>query len=328
MLSRAGLRRLTPRAGLLTMLAANMPDVDVVSWFEGRARYLDVHRGLTHSWALVPLLAVVPVLVARWSLAWPKWAGGGVEEDAAVWSWWKAWVAACVGIASHVLLDWTNSYGVRFGLPFEGAWHRLDVLFIIDPWVWTILLFGVAAPFLSRLVSLEIGAKRTSGGGAACFVLVLMAAYAGGRYLLHEQALAVLGARVYDGQNPRRVAAFPSFGNPLRWRAIAELSGGYWVSEVNLLQDFDPAEGRIFYQSGDEGLLARVRETNDFQAFLRFNQFPFWRVVPLAGAEGSVRVELFDMRFGDPSAPGFVATATMDNGRPESEFLRFGAPRI
>ena len=323
MLARAGLGRLTPRAGLLLILAANIPDVDVVSWVEGRARYLDLHRGYTHAWALLPVMALLPVLMARWSLSWRWWR----PDAAVVWSWWKAWVASCVGVASHLLLDWTNNYGIRFGMPFDVSWHRLDLLFVIDLWVWVLLLFGVVAPFLSRLVSSEIGAKRTSGGGVAWFVLVMLCGYVGGRQVLHERALGMLEARVYDGQNPRRVAAFPVFGNPLRWRVLAEVSNGYWTSEINVLTDLDPAEGRVFYQADNPQMIAMASATSDFQAFLRFNQYPLWRV-SMAGTEGTSRVELFDLRFGDPTTPGFVATFTIENGRPEGESLRFGTPKI
>ena len=37
---------------------------------------------------------------------------------------------------SHPALDWLNTYGVRFLMPFDGAWFYGDALFIIDPWVW------------------------------------------------------------------------------------------------------------------------------------------------------------------------------------------------
>ena len=326
MLSRAGLARLGPRTGFMLIVAANVPDLDIVSGFAGRASYLDWHRAHTHAFAFVPLMALLPLLLARWSLAWPQWTERIVGGISGPWIWWKAWLAACIGVASHLLLDWTNNYGIRLGLPFEDAWHRLDLLFVLDPWMWTLLLFGVIAPFLSRLVSSEIGARKTSGGGAAWFVLIAVSVYIGGRYLLHEQALGLLSSRVFDNQTPRRVAAFPTFGNPLRWRAIAELSDGYWVSQMNLLEDFDPAEGRVFYQSTDRDLITKASGTEDFKAFLRFNRFPYWRI--LAAAEGVSKVELYDMRFGDPSSPGFLATVEIQGGRPEHEAVQFGTPKI
>ena len=330
MLSRAGLNRLTPRASLLLMLAANGPDMDVVSWLAGHARYLDLHRAHTHAWLFAPLVAVLPVLLARWSLSWPLWAQrlvGGVEPGA-VWSWWKAWAVSILGVASHLLLDWTNCYGIRFGLPFESSWHRLDLLFVVDPWVLMLLLFVVLGPLLSRLVSLEMGAKRTTGRGAAWFALVMLTGYIGARYLLHERAIEVLSARIYDNQNPRRVAAFPVLGNPLRWRAVAELSNGYWVSEIDLKDEFNPAEGRVFYQADAPAPIEAAKRTEDFQAFVRFNQFPLWRVVALPAPDGAFRVALFDLRFGDPTAPGFVATAIVEAGRSERESLQFGVPKL
>src|SRR5882724_8478313 len=95
MLSRVGLNRLTPLASLLLMVAANAPDVDAVSWLGGPARYIDIHRGYTHSWALAPVLAVLPVLLVWWSLGWPKWAQRVVRgAEGREWSWWKAWLVA------------------------------------------------------------------------------------------------------------------------------------------------------------------------------------------------------------------------------------------
>src|SRR5207248_11360495 len=49
MFSRAGLNRFHPRASLILIMAANAPDVDIVSWFGGPLTYLEYHRGLAHS---------------------------------------------------------------------------------------------------------------------------------------------------------------------------------------------------------------------------------------------------------------------------------------
>lgn len=328
MLARTGLGRLTPRATLVVVLAANLPDSDVYTWFQGHPQYLDIHRGFTHSWALLPVMAAAAAAIGWCSLRFGK------AKSTEGWSWWKAWLAAAIGVASHILLDWTNNYGVRFGLPFEGHWHRLDAMFIVDPWLWALLLFGVAGPFLSRLVSLEIGARKTGGAGTAWFVLVMMAAYIAGSIQLHEQALRVLETRVYNGQAPRRVAAFPVFGNPLRWRAVVEVEDGYWVSMIKVTEEVDPSEGRMFFHPSSESAkkaIEAVRGSEEFAAFARFNAMPLWRVVaaPQPSAEGSVKVELFDLRFGDPAAPGFVASAILtQRGGPEREELRFGPPRI
>ena len=57
-LSRIGLNRWTPGASAILMLAANAPDIDVVSAAGGSLNYLHYHRHLTHSLAAMPLMAI------------------------------------------------------------------------------------------------------------------------------------------------------------------------------------------------------------------------------------------------------------------------------
>ena len=45
------------------------------------------------------------------------------------------------------LLDWLNTYGVRFLMPFDGTWFYGEALFIIDPGVW--LLAGLTVVLAS-----------------------------------------------------------------------------------------------------------------------------------------------------------------------------------
>ena len=63
MLARAGLNRFVPRATLLLAIAANAPDVDIVSWFGGPLTYLRYHRGWTHTCLLLPVMALLPALL-------------------------------------------------------------------------------------------------------------------------------------------------------------------------------------------------------------------------------------------------------------------------
>ena len=64
-LSRMGLDRWCPRAAALLMLASNAPDADIVMRIEDSITYLDYHRHLTHSLALMPVVAILPVLIVR-----------------------------------------------------------------------------------------------------------------------------------------------------------------------------------------------------------------------------------------------------------------------
>ena len=63
-LSRVGLNRWYARSALVLMLAANIPDIDIVTAVRGALPYFIAHRGYTHSIAMAPLMALLPMLLA------------------------------------------------------------------------------------------------------------------------------------------------------------------------------------------------------------------------------------------------------------------------
>src|ERR1700691_5050755 len=147
------------------VLAANAPDFDVVGWFGGPLSYIRWHRNITHSLIALPVMALLTVAIVR--------VLGRREVR-----WLPAFLIAMVAVASHLILDLTNVYGVRLLLPFSGQWTHWDITPIFDLVLWTILLLGVAAPFLGKLVGSEIGEKpKGPGAGWAVAALVLFTAY-------------------------------------------------------------------------------------------------------------------------------------------------------
>ncbi len=318
-LSRAGLERLTPRAAWILLLAANAPDIDVVSAFGGSLNYLHYHRHLTHSLVALPVLPLLCVLAVRLASRKPvKWAG--------------AYAIAFIGVASHLVLDLTNTYGVRLLLPFSGQWLHWDITNVIDLWIWGVLFISTSAPALVRLVNAEIGATGQTRGGArrgfAIFALSFLALYEGARSVAHARAVSTLESRVYSGAAPSRVAALPGPVSLFAWRGIAETPEQVSIVNVSLLGDFDPATGRAFYKPESSPAIEAARRTPVFDEFLRFSQYPFWQVTPAEQAEGGTRVEAMDLRFGDPRTPAFVATAIVDaNQRVIRAWYQFGAAR-
>jgi inner membrane protein len=297
MLSRAGLDRFTPNAALMLMLAANVPDIDVVTGLAGPVLYLDHHRGFTHAIAFTPLMAALPPLLV-----------GGLFRRKIRWL--PAWLICIVAVISHLLLDYTNTYGIRLFLPFSSAMPRLDIAFVADPWILASLLLAIAAPFLSRLVSSEIGAKASKGRGWAWFALVFMTLYLGGRILAHERAIQTMTARLYRDETPRRVSAIPSAWSPLTWQGVIETDTNIHLTEVNLLREFDPERSRV-YQSATGAAIEAAKRNPLFAGFLRFNQLPLWRAVSMPDPEGAMNVELLDLRFGTVDEPGFVASGVV-----------------
>lgn len=133
--AKAGLERATPYAAFVCVAAANLPDIDILALAGGPSFYLAHHRGITHSLVGVFALAVAfPVLFFAAERLAAR--ARGREPRARLKG---LLVCSLLLSASHPLLDWTNSYGLRPLLPWDARWIYGDLLFIVDPWVWLAL---------------------------------------------------------------------------------------------------------------------------------------------------------------------------------------------
>jgi inner membrane protein len=147
-------------------VAANAPDVDVLSYLHGEYFALAFRRGITHG---VPALALLPFAVAGAVLAWDRCVRLRRNPGAARARPLPILGLALLGLATHPLLDWTNNYGMRLWLPFDGRWSYGDSLFIIDPWLW--LALG-SAVYLSRAWSRSAHASWGALAAAASLVML------------------------------------------------------------------------------------------------------------------------------------------------------------
>ncbi|MDQ2713002.1 MAG: metal-dependent hydrolase, partial [Acidobacteriota bacterium] len=97
-LSRAGLERFSPRAVWLLILSANAPDSDIIYATQGAFSHLEHHRGYTHCLLGVPAMAALSMFIIA-----------AIFRQRLPWI--RAWILCVIGVSSHLLLDWTNSYG-------------------------------------------------------------------------------------------------------------------------------------------------------------------------------------------------------------------------
>jgi inner membrane protein len=309
MMARAGLERTTPRGAGMMMLAANAPDIDALSWFGGTITYLQYHRGYTHALPFAPVVALLPMLLARAKFGW------------------QSYLAALAGVLSHVMLDSTNVYGVRLLLPFSERWPRLDITNVVDLWIWGVLFLALAAPALARLVSSEIGERPSASPrrGWAWFALLALMAYEGVRYTAHARAVAMMDARLFNGSAARRITVVPRGSNPWLWRGVAEGDGFITLVPVDLSAPFDPTAGRTETPPPPDAAIEAARRTPAFQVLGRFSQLPFLKITPVVDG---TRVELIDLRFGTPQDPSLEAKAVVgDSGEVRDVQVGFGLPR-
>lgn len=296
-MARAGLNKFCPRATILLILSANAPDIDIVALAKGPLKYFEIHRGYTHSLVGLPFMALITVLVvtalSRQRLAWTR-----------------AFALCILGVASHLLLDWTNDYGIRLLLPFSSSWSALDITSLYDWVIWAVLLFAGFWPLLERLVNGEIGVKGPAGRGVAIFALVFFLAYDFGRALMHNRAVAQLQSVLYEGAAAVRAAALPNPLNPFRWKGIVETSRDFRVIPVDALGDFEPRNAQVFYKLSVTRELKTACDTDPFSYFLYFARFPVWSMDRIGtGTPPLTQVHLMDLRFGVPGSSRFHCTA-------------------
>ena len=66
---------------------------------------------------------------------------------------------------SHILLDFTNNYGIRPFWPFSERWYSWDIVFIVEPVILVLLVGALLLPSLASLISEEIGARSSGPKG-------------------------------------------------------------------------------------------------------------------------------------------------------------------
>ncbi len=177
-MSRAGLNRLTPHATAILLISSNIPDIDIVALAGGGVNYLHWHRYWTHAFVVAPLMALASVAIVR-----------AFARKPLPWVW--ATFVALLGVISHLLLDWTNQYGIRFLLPFSQGAYRLDNAMLFDLWIYSAFAVCLFAPLLARLVGGEIGARprATAGQGWAIVALLFLGVYFAGRGVIHGRMI-------------------------------------------------------------------------------------------------------------------------------------------
>jgi inner membrane protein len=318
-LAKTGLERSTPKATLALLIGANLPDLDLLAWFGGHISYLKYHRGFSHSLAGVlceaVLLAAILLLLHR--------IRAKTEVPA---NFWMLFLMSLAGLGSHTLLDYTNSYGIRPFLPFDGRWLAADLVFIVDPWMLAILATGLLFPLLFRLISQEIGAKAGGYRSGAFVALSLITAFWMSKWVAHEKALDELRQRSYQTGEPVRVGALPQFLNPVGWSGVVETERAYHLTFAGfgLLQsEFERRRVKTLFKPEQSEIVAAVAQGTEARVFLDFARYPLFQISP--GPEG-YQVTARDLRFdfASRSRQRFVYRALLDqNLKVVSEQFRF-----
>lgn len=294
-ISQAGFSRKTRYATLAIVIGANLPDIDLVSRLGGNLDYLEYHRGITHSILGVTVLGALlaGVFYFLGKRVRPPKKGPGLHGG---WLLLGCWVAT----GSHLLLDFTNSYGIRPFMPFNNHWYAWGIEPIVDPLLLAILIAGLGLPALLRLVTEEVGARKTGFQAGAIFSLCAMVALWGLRDFSHRRALNMLNSVTYYQAVTQRLGAFPSFANPFDWTGVVETSRAFYVLPVNVISaKLDLRDAHHYQRPEPSPALKAALATHTGKVFMDFARFPWAQVIP-TGKDTTVIVR--DLRFQQATA--------------------------
>lgn len=295
-LAETGLKHRTRKGLAACVLAANMPDIDVLFGWSPWVP-LATHRGFTHGLVggvlvMPPLLAALLWLFDRWQVSRGSRFSSGLPMR-------FGWLLALSYLAAltHPLLDLQNTYAIQLFSVASSAWFHTDGLFIVSPWLLAILALGI---WRSR--------KRGSGGPAAWALAGAVLFIAGniGISLAARHAVTAQGAR------PDRVFAGPEmlafWRRDMAWREHDAITQGR----------YDPLTGKLDHGPPVPDGMDDPQVPRAAVATPRIIKFLAWSQLPMARVERagcSATVTFSDARFhGSLTGRSFVVSATVPAG--------------
>lgn len=271
----AGLKKKTALGSATLIIAANLPDIDVLV-FATDLPSVAFRRGWTHG---VVAQALLPVALA----AAMFWFGRARKRDC---NFRALLLLSYIGVLSHVSMDFLNNYGVRLLMPLSGRWFYGDAAFIIDFWLWLMLGAGVW---------LALSRGRATYAHVA---LVVSAAYIGALVVSARASreLVLEQWRLQHGNGPRALMVGPMPLTPFS-RAVIVDSGEAYATGTFSWFSRSATFDRTVVPKNDQHPAVRTAVAGDprFRAVLIWARFPYYHVE--ATAQGDV-VTLRDLRFG------------------------------
>jgi inner membrane protein len=299
-LARAGFNRKAAYATVAMTLAAETPDLDSLWSIDGPIAAFQHHRGWTHTFLGLPFEAAIIVgavwLFHRWRT---RRANPGKFPRAPI-RWGLLYCFSLIALLSHLLLDWTNNYGLRPFFPFNPRWYAGSFVFIFEPVLFLILLIALVAPSLFGLIGSEVGARKPAFRGRGWAIAALLATIAlwAVRFVQHQKALQLAQAGDYNGASVLRIAADPYPINPFHWQTIVETPQFYRLSTAdtlnNTIASSDQAE--IIYKPPTTLATLVAKRTWLGEIYLDWSQYP---IVADTGtdSDGITTVTFSDLRF-------------------------------
>ena len=277
-LGEAGLKRRTRYGNATLMVAANLPDIDVLV-FATSVPAIGFRRGWTHG---ILAQVLLPIVWTALVVAYDRVRGRRSDAPPLHIGW--TLLLSYIGVYSHILLDYMNNYGLRLLAPLDWRWFYGDSLFIADPWLWIVLGAGV---WLSRRWMTTTPARGALVVATVYVLVMFMSARA-------ARTIVIDAWREQRGFVPHALMVGPLPVTPFTREVIVDAGDHYergrfsWFGpEVTFTPGAVP-------KNDSARAVAAARSNPGVGAFLSWARFPFWIVQ--RDADGT-HVTVGDMRF-------------------------------
>lgn len=304
-MGRAGFNRKSALTTLTMVLAAEAADIDVLWALKGSTSALQHHRGITHSFVGVPFIAAAVLglvyLIHRLRRRRPG------DRGQPPLRWGYLYLFALLAALGHLALDYSTAYGIRLFEPFNYRWYSWDIVYIVDPLIWLVLIAGLALPALFGLINQEIGARSQGPRGRAgaivalaCFMLIW-----GVRDYQHRRVITAMNSVLYRQVAPQRVAAYPYMINPFRWHGVVETADFFETVPANSLgPEIDESQKRTFYKPEETDATQAAKASYFGRVYLDWAVFPYVQQQKLEGDMRGFFVDFQDLRYTYPDFRG------------------------
>lgn len=276
-LAEAGLKRRTALGAATLMIGANFPDIDVIAVPLNLG--IEWRRGMTHGFLA---LAILPFVLAAIMLVCDTHIRRRREPTLPPADFRQLTILSAIAIATHPTLDFMNTYGTRWLMPFVDKWFYADGLFIVDLWLFVALTLGM------------IWSRRAKATRPARVALGFLTAYT-------TLMLIITGTgrmRVAQAFPGRRFMVEPNGAIPWRRDVLVEEAQLYRMGTYSLFGSFQPGPqswpkavryGTDLVDADSDPAIQRAKENGKVRSFLGWARFPMFNVF-LRGGQTVVTV--------------------------------------
>ena len=340
-LAETRLKTWSAQATPMLLLGANAPDIDAVTMLIERDLSLGFRRGWTHGiLALIVLPILLTALIVLADRVIAKLRGRKPTAQSK-----PLFALAFIAVLTHPVLDWLNTYGMRFLMPFDGTWFYGDALFVVDPWVWlltaTTVVLGHTSTRLNVVAWVILGLATTSlitgfdGAPAAtrfawCIGIVgIVWLRTAGHWQLHLPRLAnaclsavtiyvivmIAVSQLAEAQianwlterddSPTDIMASPTPGNPFRRNIVVADAEHYHFLELDWLRTDPIRISNRAIARGPENAITRAALRDP-----RISGFATWARFPVFAIKNTdygYRIAISDARYSQRVGQGLGA---------------------